>query len=803
MNQLGAALAQAADSARSNAAIVEGGSEDEANATSAYASPPSNPYARTFTTPAAADGGAAAVVSDHRSHQSDNPSMDYTYQQNGSFMGGAEAARRQARSNSLFSGQPTNNLRCDPRPPEQRCELPVHVVDSFERFFGSLLRSSPLDFVKDADENNSTDLHLWRTCCERVGIQVPTHALHNYYSDAKVHFSLRAALVIEEARHSLSSILGPRWLHTLPSAPGEEPIPIRRGGHRGENSTPILMTVLDDAETNPRGHTRVTFTKDDPFTTYEQSHLRSGTVFECVSGSQGRCTIDAVHLGVVLHATNEKKDDDAAVSEKETRSACLLFCRPLPAAATRIETEWVLTPVSTLLSELRQFEAMTTVRGKLRPEFLVALLGHTKPPPPKSTHILFGSMDDEAFDFLLPCEPTPDPIREHGDSPPQAREAKRIKTEHSTQHQQPPAETMFTMSTLNESQERAAVTFLESSKFSISLIQGPPGTGKTTLLVNIMCRHVSESQRSEQRRRLMICAPTNKALVVLATRFLASINHDHENLHCNVMLVGDDAKLLGDNAGDRRDATLRSIFVYSWRQNLVNEYKGLRKAAATANVGTLARRLEKRLVKSLVGLPSAITNTAKTITLICNGMDETGSDLSLSINSLVRKLKEIKKDVLYDQLLRSADVIFSTLASAGSKVLKGTPAVHDLIVDEAAAASEPAICIPLHLNPERLLLVGDPLQLPATVMSRRAAEKGLSRSLQERLMYGCKRDHVVLAEQYRMHPDISSFPSRQFYQRRVVNGSNVRQAHYGHNQVRLAGGGPYTLLQVNGVEEQV
>ena len=96
------------------------------------------------------------------------------------------------------------------------------------------------------------------------------------------------------------------------------------------------------------------------------------------------------------------------------------------------------------------------------------------------------------------------------------------------------------------------------------------------------------------------------------------------------------------------------------------------------------------------------------------------------------------------KLLQSANVIFCTLASAGSSIIKKTSHIDDLIVDEAAAATEPELYIPLHLQPKRLLAVGDPLQLPATVLSRRAIHLGYAKSLHERLMYDCKYDHIML-----------------------------------------------------------
>ena len=55
------------------------------------------------------------------------------------------------------------------------------------------------------------------------------------------------------------------------------------------------------------------------------------------------------------------------------------------------------------------------------------------------------------------------------------------------------------------------------------------------------------------------------------------------------------------------------------------------------------------------------------------------------------------------------------------------------IIDEAAQSTEPSALIPLRFGCRRLVLVGDPRQLPATVLSRAADRAGLGVSLFERL----------------------------------------------------------------------
>jgi senataxin len=55
--------------------------------------------------------------------------------------------------------------------------------------------------------------------------------------------------------------------------------------------------------------------------------------------------------------------------------------------------------------------------------------------------------------------------------------------------------------------------------------------------------------------------------------------------------------------------------------------------------------------------------------------------------------------------------------------------------------------------------VGDPEQLPATVISSRATEHGYDTSLFKRLQ-GAGYPVRMLNVQYRMHPRISAFPSQ-------------------------------------------
>ena len=91
-----------------------------------------------------------------------------------------------------------------------------------------------------------------------------------------------------------------------------------------------------------------------------------------------------------------------------------------------------------------------------------------------------------------------------------------------------------------------------------------------------------------------------------------------------------------------------------------------------------------------------------------------------------------------------------------------------LVVDEAAQPIEAELLIaPFAFRPSRIVLVGDPRQLSSSVESRHAARAGLGRSMMSRLLeMGSGKSgagFALLDTQYRMRPQISLWPSEQFY----------------------------------------
>lgn len=127
-----------------------------------------------------------------------------------------------------------------------------------------------------------------------------------------------------------------------------------------------------------------------------------------------------------------------------------------------------------------------------------------------------------------------------------------------------------------------------------------------------------------------------------------------------------------------------------------------------------------------------------------------------------------------NKILTEYRLIFSTLSAAGSQIIENSNVTFDtVVIDEAGQSTEISNLIPLMHGCQRLILIGDPNQLPATVFSQRSLEHNYDQSLFERLM---KAGYpvTVLRTQYRMHPEISAVIGENFYAQKLLNADNLK-----------------------------
>ncbi|GHJ88617.1 hypothetical protein NliqN6_5019 [Naganishia liquefaciens] len=255
--------------------------------------------------------------------------------------------------------------------------------------------------------------------------------------------------------------------------------------------------------------------------------------------------------------------------------------------------------------------------------------------------------------------------------------------------------------------QRKAIAMMLSS--NMSLVQGPPGTGKTRTIIETL--HLLKIHW-EVPYPILVSAYTNTACDNLA-----------EGMHkrgLKVLRYGSQSRI----REDLKEMTLDWYLEQHPRKRYLDRLK--------AEIYKMVKDDPKRDV-------------------------------------LRRHLFGIERRMMYDVLLE-VDVVCATCISSRGRLLDivDFPVVF---LDEASMATEPNALIPLTKGCQHAALIGDHKQLPPLVISKKAAEGALHISLFERLINENRIPSVMLDTQYRMHPDISAFPNKAFYDSQLKDGT--------------------------------
>jgi superfamily I DNA and/or RNA helicase len=272
---------------------------------------------------------------------------------------------------------------------------------------------------------------------------------------------------------------------------------------------------------------------------------------------------------------------------------------------------------------------------------------------------------------------------------------------------------------LNDSQREAVADILGASH--LSLIHGPPGTGKTTTLVAA----VGELVKTET--TILFCAPSNSAADLVTLRLAER--------GIGVVRTGNISRV-------EEDVMRHTLDVQIADHPDTRQVKKLRQEAAD---------LRKKAKRMRGGRDKGMT------------FAEAGR-----LSGWARQLE----DHLLDHVLDSAQVIVCTLVGAASSVL-GDREFKTCIIDEAAQALEPASWIPI-LRANRVVLAGDPFQLPPTVKSKEAERGGFGVTLLEKCLERHGRN-ALLRVQYRMNERIMGFSNAYFYDGKLRAGPGIAE----------------------------
>ncbi|XP_052202174.1 helicase sen1-like [Diospyros lotus] len=293
--------------------------------------------------------------------------------------------------------------------------------------------------------------------------------------------------------------------------------------------------------------------------------------------------------------------------------------------------------------------------------------------------------------------------------------------------------------------------------------------------------------------RMLVCAPSNAATDELLTRVLdrGFIDGEMKVYRPDVARVGVDSQTRAAQAVSVECRTEQLLVksrdeIYGWMHQLrareaqlsqqiacLRRELNLAAAACCAqgsvgvDPGNLVTRDQNR-DSLLQKLAAVVENRDKILVeisrlLILEGKFRVGGNFNLN---------EARAN-LEASFANEAEIVFTTVSSSGRKLFSRLTHGFDMVViDEAAQASEVAILPPLCLGVARCVLVGDPQQLPATVISKAAGSLLYNRSLFERFQQaGCPT--ILLSVQYRMHPQIRDFPSRYFYKGHLTDSESV------------------------------
>uniref|UniRef100_A0A671PW15 Probable helicase senataxin n=1 Tax=Sinocyclocheilus anshuiensis TaxID=1608454 RepID=A0A671PW15_9TELE len=303
------------------------------------------------------------------------------------------------------------------------------------------------------------------------------------------------------------------------------------------------------------------------------------------------------------------------------------------------------------------------------------------------------------------------------------------------------------------------------------LIHGPPGTGKSKAIGGLLYKLLSSGTNSaapsgnlhskSRRTRVLLCAPSNAAIDSLMKKVILIFKEKCRNISAPQGNCGD-INLV--RLGSERTIS-KSLKPFS----LDHQTKARAQRAQQTAEADIHRRKEQ--------LEQIVENLSQRCAKTNKDSFEQKMQLLKEREGLSRQIKECRSRRQESQalVLQNAHVICCTLSTSGSIVLEnafrrlGHEPFSCVVIDEASQAKETETLIPMLYRSAAVILVGDPNQLPPTVVSQKAKEFGYDQSLMARLCKSLYQSNpqlspiLLLSVQYRMHPDICEFPSKYIY----------------------------------------
>jgi hypothetical protein len=326
---------------------------------------------------------------------------------------------------------------------------------------------------------------------------------------------------------------------------------------------------------------------------------------------------------------------------------------------------------------------------------------------------------------------------------------------------------------LNPSQRRAVATAVQSD---VAFIWGPPGTGKTRTLGHVVAELVARGQR------LLITSTTHAAVDQALAKLHAMPELGEAFERGSIVRYGrTESETYGASVREvvsRRGETLAEDYAaaqtelrrhdqaaYRCREllpryenaesdqlDLFGESSG--PSVATWELEGVIEPAERP------AFAAAHPREQAAILEAASGKAQAG------IEAVRAQLERIRRDQrnLEERVVREAGVLLSTMSSTYAGTGLVDLRFDTVILEEAAMAVLPALFYCAGLASRKVVLVGDPRQLPAILHSQDSyVYRAMGRPIFDVSREACEHVTVMLDTQYRMHPVIGRLVSSLFY----------------------------------------
>ncbi|KAG2007100.1 DNA helicase [Coprinopsis cinerea AmutBmut pab1-1] len=250
---------------------------------------------------------------------------------------------------------------------------------------------------------------------------------------------------------------------------------------------------------------------------------------------------------------------------------------------------------------------------------------------------------------------------------------------------------------LNDSQKEAVRFCLAAPE--VACIHGPPGTGKTHTLIELIRQLTKPTPTHPNGRRLLVCGASNLSVDNILERLL-DLPSTSSSKPLKVTRIGHPARVMAHEG--ILDSTLDAKSTRTDQAALVKDIK---------------QELEGYLnVLTGKGGGKAAKGTAAAANASKGGRPRGAERKKMweEVKALRKEFRQRESTIVHSVLAES-QVVLATCHSAGGRQMRNEE-FDVVIIDEATQAMEAVCWVPI-FKAKKLILAGDPMQLPPTVLS--------------------------------------------------------------------------------------